>query len=257
MPMTPGSSRTQASMQRQRRRSRRPRARNRRARPPPARAPRSGARRRPRSAPQTMTDAEPGGEFGDARLRQRLAARAHQQARAACRAAPRRARAPARRPSSPCRARRRPACRRRCGACRSAWSRMSMASSDQRSDASALPARLDASGPGNISGKIVSDARAPHRLSLPSRFDVRLGGTTTIRFAVRSIVRHRGFRERQHQRRAAALRRDLDRSPAPKLCTASPCRARRRPPSPPPARSGRRGRTCRAPRSPAAASRGT
>ena len=72
------------------------------------------------------------------------------------RPAPRRSRAPARRPSSPCRGRRRPACRRRCGACRSAWERMSIVSSAHRPDASALPARLTPRGPGNISGKIVS-----------------------------------------------------------------------------------------------------
>ncbi len=70
--------------------------------------------------------------------------------------APRRSRAPAHRPSSPCPGRRRPACRRPCGACRCRIRGCRWSSSDQVPAASALPARLTPSGPGNMSGKMVS-----------------------------------------------------------------------------------------------------
>ena len=62
------------------------------------------------------------------------------------------------------------------------WSRMSMVASDQAPFASALPARLKPSGPGNISGKIVRTvagqviAKAGVRTPSPLRERVRGGG---------------------------------------------------------------------------------
>ena len=154
------------------------------------------------------------------RLRERHAARAHQQARAGVvrRARRRRARAPARRPSSPCRDRRRRACRRRCGACRSACARMSMASSDHKCRAaSALPARLTPSGPGNISGKMVSTLarHMAHRGSVsgsPGGDDScsKHRGIDHDPPRRRYRPRHRRFGERQHHRRIALCRLHLD-----------------------------------------------
>ncbi len=106
-------------------------------------------------APAHDDGAGTGSQLAHARLRQRRAARAHQQARARIGRQWNRARAPAHRPSSPCRGRRRPAYRRRCGACR--WRdrgcRWPRATTVWRP---ALCRRgSTASGPGNISGKIV------------------------------------------------------------------------------------------------------
>ena len=84
-----------------------------------------------------------------------------------------RSRAPAHRPSSPCRGRRRPACRRPCDACRCRNRGCRSVSSDQMPAASALPARLMPSGPGNMSGKMREHARAPHGSRLSA---LRSGG---------------------------------------------------------------------------------
>ena len=130
-------------------------------------------------------------------------------------------RGPARRPSSPCRARRRPACRRRCDACR--WRGRGCRSRRATTGpaASALPARLMPSGPGNISGKIVSTV-ARHMRSFSRRVASRSrsGSTTTILLAGDIDLRHGRVGERQQQRLAACRRLISIRSPAPKLCSA-------------------------------------
>ena len=108
----------------------------------------------------------PVGQRRDPRLRQRRAARAHQQARprVACAALASIA-AARRRRASPCRARRRPACRRPCDACRShdRGCRPPRATTVRRR----APCRRGSrrAGPGNISGKIVSTV-ARHMVKL-------------------------------------------------------------------------------------------
>ncbi len=163
----------------------------------------------PSKRPQTMTAPGRCASCGDARLRQRRAARAHQQARALYRRERRRARAPARRPSSPCRDRRRPACRRRCGACRwrdrgCRWRRAT------RCRPSALPARLCPSGPGKHFRKNREYRMARHIVNRRPSPRSPPAARRRLCLAARSIFGTVVVGERQHQRLAAAERHDLD-----------------------------------------------
>src|SRR4051812_517578 len=95
-----------------------------------------------------------------------------------------------------------------------AWLRMSMVSRLQSPAASALPARLAPSGPGNSSGKIVST------LARHMAISILLGGGVVAERAGQRIdhnpsardVHHRnhGLGERQHESRAAKRRLHLD-----------------------------------------------
>ena len=163
-----------------------------------------------------MSDAGPGGELAR-RAPGRAAGRAGSSAgAAACRPAgsPRRSPRPARRRASPCPAPP-PAGVSSTVRCWSvADARMSRASSDQRPSASARPARLTPSGPGNISGKRV---RTVARKVIVA--GLRVVRPRPRRAARRRIdddppagevdLRHGGAGERDEQR-LAARRRDLE-----------------------------------------------
>src|SRR6185312_16723244 len=80
--------------------------------------------------------------------------------------------------------------------------RMSCVSSDQMPEASALPARLWPSGPGNMSGKIVRTV-ARHIVALPRQhhYDTPCGDID---------LRHGVGREWQHECLTVRRRRNLD-----------------------------------------------
>ena len=133
--------------------------------------------------------------------------------------------------------------------CRSvACARMSCASSDQTPAASALPARLSPSGPGNISGnsvRMVARHIVRHSVGAERHDDHAARGDVDLR--------HRGVGERHHQRLAAALRLDLHEIAGAEIedrrhgAERRAVRRHRRP-----GRPGRRDRTSRRPRSAAA-----
>ena len=167
----------------------------------------------PSNRPQTMIGPGPAASSATRPCVNGAPARAHQQARPARRRR-RRSRAPARRPSSPCRARRRPACRRRCGACRSRDRGCRSRRAPRRPLASALPARLRAERPREHLGEDREHGRAPHGSGLRRR------RRRTIRRPAISIVGTVVALNGSITVAPPAAGSISSRSPAPKLCTA-------------------------------------